>query len=114
MGAHAVDRSLDRLGMDHVELLMLHNANVDEVDEDVLEALDELREEGKVDAIGWALGPSIGWLAEGDAAVANEFDALQTVWNAFEQDVGNHFLDTIREPAPRRVSSPACRTPRAS
>ncbi|WP_254272980.1 aldo/keto reductase [Haloarcula marina] len=93
----AFDRSLDRLDMDHVELLMLHNANVDEVDEDVLETLDELREEGKVDAIGWALGPSIGWLAEGDAAVAEEFDVIQTVFNLFEQTPGRHFVDTIRE-----------------
>jgi aryl-alcohol dehydrogenase-like predicted oxidoreductase len=93
----ALDRSLDRLGMDHVELLMLHNANVDEVTPDVLETLDELREEGKVEAIGWALGPSIGWLADGDAAIANEFDALQTVFNLFEQTPGQHFIDTIRE-----------------
>jgi len=93
----ALDRSLDRLDMDHVELLMLHNANVDEVTPDVLETLDELREEGKVEAIGWALGPSIGWLADGDAAVANEFDALQTVFNLFEQTPGQHFIDTIRE-----------------
>ena len=93
----ALDRSLDRLDMEYVDLLMLHNANVDEVDEDVLEALDELREAGKVEAIGWALGPSIGWLAEGDAAVANEFDALQTVFNLFEQTPGQHFIETIRE-----------------
>jgi aryl-alcohol dehydrogenase-like predicted oxidoreductase len=93
----ALNRSLDRLGMDHVELLMLHNANVDEVTPDVLEALDELREEGKVEAIGWALGPSIGWLADGDAAIAEEFDALQTVFNLFEQTPGQHFIDTIRE-----------------
>ena len=93
----ALDRSLDRLGMDHVELLMLHNANVDEVTPDVLETLDELREEGKVQAIGWALGPSIGWLADGDAAVAEEFDALQTVFNLFEQTPGQHFIETIRE-----------------
>jgi len=93
----ALDRSLDRLDMDHVELLMLHNANVDEVTPDVLETLDELREAGKVEAIGWALGPSIGWLADGDAAVANEFDALQTVFNLFEQTPGQHFIDTIRE-----------------
>ena len=93
----AVDRSLDRLDMDRVEVLMLHNANVDEVTPDVLEALDELREEGKVDAIGWALGPSIGWLADGDAAVTNEFDVLQTVFNLFEQTPGQHFVDTIRE-----------------
>ncbi|WP_284010945.1 aldo/keto reductase [Haloarcula pelagica] len=93
----ATERSLDRLDMEYVDLLMLHNANVDEVDEDVLEALDELREEGKVEAIGWALGPSIGWLAEGDAAVTAEFDALQTVFNLFEQTPGRHFVETIRE-----------------
>jgi aryl-alcohol dehydrogenase-like predicted oxidoreductase len=93
----ALDRSLDRLDMDHVELLMLHNANVDEVTPDVLETLDELREEGKVEAIGWALGPSIGWLADGDAAIEHEFDALQTVFNLFEQTPGEHFIDTIQE-----------------
>lgn len=91
----AVEKSLDRLGTDHVELLHLHNANVDEVDEDVLEALDELRESGKVEAIGWALGPSIGWLAEGDAAIENEFDTVQMVFNLFEQVPGRHFIETI-------------------
>ncbi len=91
----AVDRSLDRLGMDHVEYLQLHNANVDEVTPEVVEALEDLRAEGVVDAIGWALGPSIGWLAEGDRAVELEFDAIQTVFNVFEQVPGRHFLDSI-------------------
>jgi aryl-alcohol dehydrogenase-like predicted oxidoreductase len=93
----AVDKSLDRLDTDHLELLQLHNANVDEVDEEILEALDELRESGKVEAIGWALGPSIGWLAEGDAAIANEFDAVQVVFNVFEQAPGAHFIETIED-----------------
>jgi aryl-alcohol dehydrogenase-like predicted oxidoreductase len=91
----AVEKSLNRLDTDHLELLQLHNANVDEVDGDILEALDELRESGKVEAIGWALGPSIGWLAEGDAAIANEFDAVQVVFNVFEQTPGTHFIETI-------------------
>ncbi|MFD1599088.1 aldo/keto reductase [Halobellus rarus] len=91
----ATEKSLDRLGMEYVDVLQLHNANVDEVDEDVLEALDELKEEGLVRSIGWALGPSIGWLAEGDMAIEEEFDSVQLVWNLFEQEVGNHFLDTI-------------------
>ena len=91
----ATERSLDRLGFDHIDVLQLHNANVDEVDADVLEVLDELREEGLVDAIGWALGPSIGWLAEGDMAIEQEFDSLQLVWNVLEQEVGDHFLDTV-------------------
>jgi aryl-alcohol dehydrogenase-like predicted oxidoreductase len=93
----AFERSLDRLGTDHVELLQLHNANVDEVDADVLEVLDEFREDGRVEAVGWALGPSIGWLAEGDAAIEQEFDAVQTVFNLFEQGPGQHFIETIRE-----------------
>jgi aryl-alcohol dehydrogenase-like predicted oxidoreductase len=93
----ALDRSLDRLDMDYVDVLMLHNANADEVDADVLATLDDLRDEGKFEAVGWALGPSIGWLADGDAAIQNEFDAVQTVFNMFEQVPGKHFVDTIRE-----------------
>jgi len=93
----ALDRSLDRLDMDYVDVLMLHNANVDEVTPDVLETLDELREEGKVEAVGWALGPSIGWLAEATEAIEREFDALQLVFNVFEQLPGQHAIDRIQE-----------------
>ncbi|QLD86747.1 aldo/keto reductase [Natronomonas halophila] len=91
----AFEKSLDRLDMEKVEMLQLHNANVDEIDADVLEFLDEVREEGRADAIGIALGPSIGWLAEGDLGIEEEFDSVQLVWNLFEQEVGNHFLETI-------------------
>lgn len=91
----AVNRSLERLGTDYVDVLQLHNANVDEITPDVLETLDELREEGKFEAVGLALGPAIGWLAEGDFAIEQEFDAVQFVGNLFEQDVLRHFVDTI-------------------
>jgi aryl-alcohol dehydrogenase-like predicted oxidoreductase len=91
----AFEKSLDRLDMDRVDVLQLHNANVEEMDADVLEFLDEVREEGRADAIGLALGPSIGWLAEGDLAIEEEFDSVQLVWNLLEQEVGNHFLDTL-------------------
>jgi aryl-alcohol dehydrogenase-like predicted oxidoreductase len=91
----ATETSLARLDTDYVDVLQLHNANVDEVDRDVLETLDALREEGKVRATGWALGPSIGWLAEGDRAIEEGFDAVQLVWNVLEQEVGNHFLETV-------------------
>jgi len=91
----AFERSLDRLGLERVDVLQLHNANVEEMDADVLEFLDEVQEEGRADAVGLALGPSIGWLAEGDLAIEEEFDAVQLVWNLLEQEVGNHFLETI-------------------
>ena len=94
----ALDRSLDRLGTDYVDVLKLHNANVHEVTPEVRDLLREWKAEGRVRALGWALGPSIGWLAEGDAAVEyDEFDAVQTVFNLFEQAPGRHFIDTIRE-----------------
>ncbi len=93
----ALEKSLDRLDTEYVDVLQLHNADVEEVDDDILETLDELEEEGLIRATGWALGPSIGWLAEGDRASAEEFDSVQLVWNLLEQDVGNHFLETIEE-----------------
>ncbi|TYL38494.1 general stress protein [Natronococcus pandeyae] len=93
----AVEKSLERLGMDSIDVLQLHNANVEEITPDVLELLDELEEEGTIEATGLALGPSIGWLAEGDLAIEEEFDSVQLVWNVLEQEVGNHFLETIEE-----------------
>ncbi|WP_247002625.1 aldo/keto reductase [Halosolutus gelatinilyticus] len=91
----AVEGSRDRLGVETIDVLQLHNANVEEITPDVLEVLDELEEEGMIRARGLALGPSIGWLAEGDLAIEEEFDSLQLVWNVLEQEVGNHFLETI-------------------
>ncbi len=93
----AVENSLERLDVETIDVLQFHNANVDELSPDVLELLDELEEEGVIRARGLALGPSIGWLAEGDFAIESEFDSLQVVWNALEQDVGNHFLETIAQ-----------------
>jgi aryl-alcohol dehydrogenase-like predicted oxidoreductase len=92
---NAIDRSLDRLGVDHVDYLQLHNPDVAELTDEVLELLDELREGGVADAIGVALGPSIGWLAEGDLAIEREFDGVQYVGNLLEQDVHRHFVETV-------------------
>ncbi|ESP87320.1 aldo/keto reductase [Candidatus Halobonum tyrrellensis] len=93
----AVENSLDRLDMEYVDVLYLHNANVDEVTDEVLETLYEMRDDGLYDALGWAVGPSIGWLAEGDRAVQLDFDVVQTVFNLLEQAPGQHFIDTVRQ-----------------
>ncbi|NHN42154.1 aldo/keto reductase [Halorubellus sp. JP-L1] len=93
----ALEKSLDRLGFDHVDVLQLHNANVGEIDADVLEWLDEVTESGRADAVGIALGPSIGWLAEGEKAIREEFDSVQLVWNALEPEIGDRFLEVIEE-----------------
>jgi len=93
----ALENSLDRLCFDHVDVLHLHNANVDEIDADVLEWLDEVREDGRAHAVGIALGPSIGWLAEGEKAIREEFDSVQLVWNALEPEIGDRFIEVIEE-----------------
>jgi len=103
----AFEKSLERLDVEYVDVLQLHNADADEITPDVLEFFDELEEEGLIRARGLALGPSIGWLAEGDVAIEHEFDSVQLVWNVLEQDVGNHFLDTIE-----RTGSPTSLIPR--
>jgi len=93
----AFEQSLDRLGFEKVELLQLHNANADEIDADVLEWLDEVKESGRADAVGIALGPSIGWLAEGEKAIREAFDSVQLVWNALEPEIGDRFLEVLEE-----------------
>ena len=87
----ALENSLDRLGFDHVDVRVV------EIDADVLEWLDEVREDGRADAVGIALGPSIGWLAEGEKAIREEFDSVQLVWNALEPEIGDRFIEVIEE-----------------
>jgi len=92
----AVERSLDRLGVEKLDVLQLHNANVEEVTPEIVNTLENLRDDGLVDALGWALGPSIGWIAEGERAIElDAFDAVQVVYNLFEQTPGKHFVDEI-------------------
>ncbi|MFC7227838.1 aldo/keto reductase [Salinirubellus salinus] len=93
----AFERSLERLDVESVDLLQLHNFDASEVTPEVLEWLDTQREQGRVEAVGWALGPSIGWLEEGFSGIHEEFDAVQTVFNMFEQVPGRHFVEEIRE-----------------
>jgi aryl-alcohol dehydrogenase-like predicted oxidoreductase len=93
----AVEKSLARLDTDYIDVLQLHNADAAEITPEVLSVLDDLEDEGVIRARGLALGPSIGWLAEGDKAILEGFDSVQLVWNLFEQEVGNHFLETIEE-----------------
>lgn len=93
----AVEKSLERLDTDYIDVLQLHNADAVEITPEVLDLLDDLESEGVIRARGLALGPSIGWLAEGDKAIVEGFDSVQLVWNLFEQEVGNHFVETIAE-----------------
>jgi aryl-alcohol dehydrogenase-like predicted oxidoreductase len=89
----SLEASLRRLRTDRIDLYELHNARMDHVQRDDLFAeLEALRDEGKVRAIGVALGPAIGWEPEGLAAIERGVDVVQTVYNVLEQDPGRSFV----------------------
>jgi aryl-alcohol dehydrogenase-like predicted oxidoreductase len=109
-----LDASLQRLGVDHIDLYQLHNTRIDPIrDDDLWAALLELRAQGKVRELGVALGPAIGWVTEGIEAVDNRpIVSLQTVFNVLEQEPGLTFA------ARPRVANGECslisRVPHAS
>jgi aryl-alcohol dehydrogenase-like predicted oxidoreductase len=88
-----VDASLRRLGTDRIDLLQLHNPRIEPVVDDALwETLVELVDEGKVRALGVALGPAIGWVEEGNRSLDERpIVTLQTVFNVLEQEPGLTF-----------------------
>lgn len=87
------EESLDRLGIDVIDLMQLHNARMDAVENDELFAtLNDLVEEGKIRSYGIALGPAIGWVNEGITSLNDRnIDTLQTVYNLLEQEPGRTF-----------------------
>ncbi|MBM3659075.1 MAG: aldo/keto reductase [Actinobacteria bacterium] len=88
-----VEGSLQRLGIDRIDLYQLHNPRIDPIlADDLWEVLEELRTEGKVRELGVALGPAIGWVEEGKIAIRDRnIVSLQTVFNILEQEPGLTF-----------------------
>ena len=88
-----VEASLRRLGTDRIDLLQLHNPRIDPILDDALwTTLSALVTEGKVRALGVALGPAIGWVEEGNRAIDERpIASLQTVFNVLEQEPGLTF-----------------------
>ncbi|MBX9743395.1 MAG: aldo/keto reductase [Chthoniobacterales bacterium] len=87
----ATEAALKRLKTDHIDILQLHNIRLEQVLDDALwETLDQLKAEGKIRHHGVALGPAIGWLGEGAAAIATrQPDILQHIYNMLEQEPGS-------------------------
>ena len=84
----ALEDSLRRLGTDYIDIYQLHNPRLEAIGDPALWAeLRRLRDEGKIRAVGVALGPDIGWRDEGLAALGQEACAmLQVIYNAIERD----------------------------
>ena len=100
----AVDRCLERLETDHIDVLQLHNVKMEHVrDPQVWETLRELKREGKIGVWGAAFGPAIGWLYEVVELCEREKDigTIQMIWNVLEQHPGTAMIEAAREHAPQ-------------
>jgi aryl-alcohol dehydrogenase-like predicted oxidoreductase len=101
----ALDASLTRLGVDHIDVWQLHNPRMGHIDDDSLfELLEDLRAAGKIRTYGVALGPKIGWLDEGVHAMrTRRVPAMQMIYNVLEQDPGRALLATARQTDTRMI-----------
>lgn len=92
----AVERSLERMGTDVIDIVSYHNTEVEHVaDNAIWEVLEQLRQEGKLRAWGATLGPSNGYLFEG-------LDLIR------ERGVANlQLIDNVLEPFPGQILTEA-------
>ncbi len=91
--------SLDRLQTDHIDIYGLHNPKLYHIrDESVFQFLDDKISEGKIKTYQSALGPAIGWTAEGlESMDIPNLSAVQTVYNLFEQIPGRELLENAEK-----------------
>jgi aryl-alcohol dehydrogenase-like predicted oxidoreductase len=99
----ALDKCLERLETDHIEVLQLHNIKMDHVrDASIWESLREMQQEGLIGVWGAAFGPAIGWLYEAVELCERESDigTIQMIWNVLEQHPGTAMIEAAKELAP--------------
>jgi aryl-alcohol dehydrogenase-like predicted oxidoreductase len=99
----AVDKCLERLETDYIDVLQLHNAKMQHVrDPQLWDTMRELQREGKIRAWGAAFGPAIGWLYEAVELMEREPDinTIQMIWSLLEQHPGTAMLDAAKAHAP--------------
>ena len=99
----ALDKCLERLETDHIDVLQLHNIKMEHVrDAEIWQTLREMKDEGLIGVWGAAFGPAIGWLYEAVELCERESDigTIQMIWNLLEQHPGTRMIEAAREFAP--------------
>ena len=92
--ADSIDRSLERLRTDHLDVVLLHSCGTDVLERgDVIRALQDAKEAGKTRFIGYS-GDNEGarWAVDSDL-----FDALETSYNLVDQKARNGVLQAADE-----------------
>ncbi|NNM88619.1 MAG: hypothetical protein HKL95_08880, partial [Phycisphaerae bacterium] len=96
--AKALEESLRRLHTDYLDLWQAHNLKLHQMNDELVETLDKLKQSGKIRHWGVALGPAIGWREEGVIAIEQWRAAVvQTVFNMLEQHPGREFCELLDE-----------------
>lgn len=95
----SLERSLENLATDSIDLWQLHNPRMDALRDDALwNVLADLKSQGLVKAIGPSIGPAIGWRDEGMFAIENrDIDFFHHIFNMLEQDPGREFTDAAAD-----------------
>ena len=99
----AVDKCLERLETDYIDVLQIHNAKMEHVRQaDLWGTLRDLQKEGKLLTWGAAFGPAIGWLYEAVELVEREpeINTIQMIWNILEQHPGTPMIEAAKQHAP--------------
>jgi aryl-alcohol dehydrogenase-like predicted oxidoreductase len=90
----SVDRSLGRLGIDHIDLFDQHRADVNVPIEETVGAMAELVAEGKVRHLGLSEA-SVDTIRR--AAAVHPIAALQSEWSLWSRDIENEIVPVCRE-----------------
>ncbi|MFW6195014.1 MAG: aldo/keto reductase [Chloroflexota bacterium] len=94
----ACEKSLRRLRTDYIDFYQAHNARLSAIqNDDLFDALETLRQQGKVRHYGVAIGPDIGWLEEGEHTLRDRRVPAQIIYNMFEQQPGRSFIQTAQQ-----------------
>ena len=101
----ATRRSLERLGLDKVDILYLHNPTRDAFTSGVAARFLRWARREAADLVGVALGPETDILEEALLALdTGEVDVLQFVYNMLEQEPGRTIALLARERGVRSVA----------
>jgi len=90
----SIERSLSRLGTDHVDLYYQHRADADVPIEETIGAMAELVAEGKVLHLGLSEA-SVDTIRR--AAAIHPIAALQSEWSLWSRDIEDEVVPTCRE-----------------
>jgi aryl-alcohol dehydrogenase-like predicted oxidoreductase len=95
----ALDRSLQRLRLEPIDLWLLHHPGLDALESDELfELLQAQVAKGKIRHYGVLLGPGPGWGDEGAAALGDRrVAAVETVYNVAEPSPGRDLAGLAAE-----------------